>query len=110
MGRPAAGISRDAREWLLAYAWPGNVRELRNAIERAILLCDGGLITREHLPAAVAAPTAPAAAPRGTNGSLDLGAASSRRGGPRSRGTELRREGARTERRETSRRRRASWV
>jgi transcriptional regulator with GAF, ATPase, and Fis domain len=50
MGRPAAGISRDAREWMLGYAWPGNVRELRNAIERAILLCDGGLITREHLP------------------------------------------------------------
>ncbi len=56
MGRPAAGISRDAREWLLAYSWPGNVRELRNAIERAILLCDGGLITREHLPAAVGRP------------------------------------------------------
>ncbi len=55
MGRPAAGISRDAREWLLAYNWPGNVRELRNAIERAILLCDGGLITRSHLPA-IAAP------------------------------------------------------
>jgi transcriptional regulator with GAF, ATPase, and Fis domain len=50
MGRPAAGISRDAREWLLAYPWPGNVRELRNAIERAILLCDGGLITHDHLP------------------------------------------------------------
>jgi transcriptional regulator with GAF, ATPase, and Fis domain len=58
MGRPAAGISRDAREWLLAYPWPGNVRELRNAIERAILLCDGGLITREHLPAAVVRPGA----------------------------------------------------
>jgi transcriptional regulator with PAS, ATPase and Fis domain len=56
MGRPAAGISRDAREWLLAYAWPGNVRELRNAIERAILLCDGGLITRDHLPAVVTRP------------------------------------------------------
>ncbi|MGE5236806.1 MAG: sigma 54-interacting transcriptional regulator [Acidobacteriota bacterium] len=52
-GRPAAGISRDAREWLLEYPWPGNIRELRNAIERAILLCDGGLITREHLPAQV---------------------------------------------------------
>src|SRR5262249_31482020 len=50
MGRPAAGISRDAREWMMSYAWPGNVRELRNAIERAILLCDGGLITRDHLP------------------------------------------------------------
>jgi len=50
MGRPAAGISKDAGEWLLEYSWPGNVRELRNAIERAILLCDGGLITREHLP------------------------------------------------------------
>jgi transcriptional regulator with GAF, ATPase, and Fis domain len=50
MGRPAAGISRDARDWLLRYPWPGNVRELRNAIERAILLCDGGLITRDHLP------------------------------------------------------------
>jgi two-component system NtrC family response regulator len=50
IGRPAAGISREAREWLLAYDWPGNVRELRNAIERAILLCDGGLIARAHLP------------------------------------------------------------
>ena len=72
MGRPAAGISRDARSWLLGYAWPGNVRELRNAIERAILLCDGGLITREHLPVAVTreartdakpAPTRPTAFP-----------------------------------------------
>ena len=35
---------------MLSYAWPGNVRELRNAIERAILLCDGGLIARDHLP------------------------------------------------------------
>jgi transcriptional regulator with GAF, ATPase, and Fis domain len=51
MGRPAAGISREAREWLLEHSWPGNARELRNTIERAILLCDGGLITRRHLPA-----------------------------------------------------------
>jgi Nif-specific regulatory protein len=50
MGRPAAGISKDARDGLLSYPWPGNVRELRNAIERAILLCDGGLIARAHLP------------------------------------------------------------
>src|SRR4029079_16101982 len=36
VGRPAAGISREAREHLIAYEWPGNVRELRNAIERAV--------------------------------------------------------------------------
>lgn len=50
VARPCAGISREAREALLAHSWPGNVRELRNAIERAIILCDGGLITAEHLP------------------------------------------------------------
>jgi transcriptional regulator with PAS, ATPase and Fis domain len=50
VGRPAAGISREARDHLLAYAWPGNVRELRNAIERAVILADGGVIRSEHLP------------------------------------------------------------
>jgi transcriptional regulator with GAF, ATPase, and Fis domain len=69
MGRPAAGISRDAGEWLLEYSWPGNVRELRNAIERAILLCDGGLITREHLPTVTASPEP--ALSSGIKGSLD---------------------------------------
>jgi transcriptional regulator with GAF, ATPase, and Fis domain len=69
IGRPAAGISRDAREWLLEYPWKGNVRELRNAIERAILLCDGGLITREHLPT-LANRTEVSLSPEG-NASLD---------------------------------------
>jgi transcriptional regulator with GAF, ATPase, and Fis domain len=69
MGQPAAGISRDAREWLLDYAWPGNVRELRNAIERAILLCDGGLITRQHLPSTVARQRETRPAVPGRNGS-----------------------------------------
>ncbi|MEW5916577.1 MAG: sigma 54-interacting transcriptional regulator [Gemmatimonadota bacterium] len=53
IGRPAAGISEDAAEVLVEHSWPGNVRELRNTIERALILCHGGLITREHLPAAV---------------------------------------------------------
>ncbi len=77
MGRPAEGISRDARDWLLAYPWPGNVRELRNAIERALLLCDGGLITRDHLPAAVARPEEarpPGGNGRPAEGALDLDA------------------------------------
>jgi transcriptional regulator with PAS, ATPase and Fis domain len=61
IGRPAAGLSEDAREQLLTHSWPGNVRELRNAIERAIILCDGGLVTREHLPAAVVRTDVPSA-------------------------------------------------
>jgi transcriptional regulator with GAF, ATPase, and Fis domain len=47
-GRPPAGLTRAARETLLQYHWPGNVRELRNALERAAILCDGGLIGAEH--------------------------------------------------------------
>ncbi|MFB3907277.1 MAG: sigma 54-interacting transcriptional regulator [Candidatus Eisenbacteria bacterium] len=58
IGRPAAGVSEDAREQLLVHAWPGNVRELRNAIERAVILCQGGLITRDHLPISIARPPA----------------------------------------------------
>jgi len=58
VGRPAAGISRDAKDQLLAYAWPGNVRELRNAIERAVILADGGVIRSEHLPVTVPRPVA----------------------------------------------------
>ncbi|HEX2442797.1 MAG TPA: sigma 54-interacting transcriptional regulator [Vicinamibacterales bacterium] len=54
VGRPAAGISEDARDQLIRHTWPGNVRELRNAIERAVILCEGGLVTSEHLPFAVA--------------------------------------------------------
>jgi transcriptional regulator with GAF, ATPase, and Fis domain len=55
MGRPSSEMSPQARGKLAAYAWPGNVRELRNVIERAVILCDGGVITREHLPLAVVA-------------------------------------------------------
>lgn len=49
MNRPVAMMAPDAKEMLLRYAWPGNVRELRNVLERAAILCDGGLITRQHL-------------------------------------------------------------
>jgi len=48
-GRPPAGLTRDAREALLEHDWPGNVRELRNALERAAILCEGGLISAQHL-------------------------------------------------------------
>jgi transcriptional regulator with GAF, ATPase, and Fis domain len=47
-GRPPAGMTRDAQDALLRHRWPGNVRELRNALERAAILCEGGLIAAEH--------------------------------------------------------------
>jgi transcriptional regulator with GAF, ATPase, and Fis domain len=47
--RPPAGLTKDARDALLSYHWPGNVRELRNAVERAAILCEGGLIASQHL-------------------------------------------------------------
>ena len=65
-GRPPAGLTRDAREALLAHDWPGNVRELRNALERAAILCEGGLINADHL-ALQRTPRAPAAAPNDLN-------------------------------------------
>ena len=46
----APAISPAAMAALLAHGWPGNVRELRNAIERALLLCDGPDLLPEHLP------------------------------------------------------------
>jgi len=49
LGRPPAGITREGRNSLLGYGWPGNVRELRNTLERAAILCEGGLITPDHL-------------------------------------------------------------
>jgi DNA-binding NtrC family response regulator len=48
-GRPPAGLTRDAKDALLRHHWPGNVRELRNALERAAILCEGGLISAQHL-------------------------------------------------------------
>jgi Nif-specific regulatory protein len=48
-GRGNAGLSREAREALLAHAWPGNIRELQNAVERALIMTDGGLITATQL-------------------------------------------------------------
>ncbi len=44
------GISKEAMDLLLDYAWPGNVRELENAIERAVIMVEGELITPQDLP------------------------------------------------------------
>lgn len=53
-----AGISENAMAALRAHSWPGNVRELENAIERAVVLARGRLITLEELPERLRAGTA----------------------------------------------------
>jgi len=53
---PASGmaivprISDSAVDLLESYSWDGNIRELRNAMERALVLSDGGDVEPEHLP------------------------------------------------------------
>src|SRR5919204_3070732 len=41
------GVSDEAIKALQAYGWPGNIRELRNAVERAMLLAEGPMLTRD---------------------------------------------------------------
>jgi two-component system response regulator FlrC len=48
-GRPLPEIDGEAMKRLRAHHWPGNVRELENAIEGAILVCDGPKLLPEHL-------------------------------------------------------------
>jgi len=49
-GKNVRRISTPAIDMLASYHWPGNVRELSNAIERAVVLCDGGVVHAHHLP------------------------------------------------------------
>lgn len=48
------GFSPQAMDSMLRYPWPGNVRELENAVERAVILCSGDLITGRELPSNIA--------------------------------------------------------
>jgi PAS domain S-box-containing protein len=43
-------VSAEAAQVLRRYRWPGNMRELENALERAAVLTDSGLIEVQHLP------------------------------------------------------------
>ena len=43
-------IATPAIDMLTSYHWPGNVRELENTLERAVLVCEGGVIHAHHLP------------------------------------------------------------
>ncbi len=47
--RPA--LTPRAVDWLSSRPWPGNVRELRQAVERAVLVVDGGRLDVPHFAA-----------------------------------------------------------
>ncbi len=61
LGKTVSGFEPGALERLSSYAWPGNVRELRNVIERAVVLCTGGVIGIKDLPVELRDGAAPAA-------------------------------------------------
>lgn len=50
MGRPRPQLTNDAMRRLSEQAWPGNVRELRHALERAVALSEGPLLTKDAFP------------------------------------------------------------
>jgi Nif-specific regulatory protein len=69
-GKDVRRIATTAIDMLMAYHWPGNVRELENCIERAALVCEGGVIHGHHLP-----PTLQTAEVSGTVTRISLAAA-----------------------------------
>lgn len=60
LGKEIKGITPEAMGVMLNHAWPGNVRELENVIERALVLADGPMLSRESFPPELTA-NAPAA-------------------------------------------------
>ncbi|HEU5059900.1 MAG TPA: helix-turn-helix domain-containing protein, partial [Kofleriaceae bacterium] len=69
--RFAPAFEPSALSLLSSYGWPGNIRELRNAVERAVLLCDGGPITLAHLPVDKMRPRAAAPPPLLSDGASE---------------------------------------
>ena len=50
MGLNVTDVDQETLKVLKKYNWPGNIRELKNAIERAMLFCDGKTIKKSDLP------------------------------------------------------------
>ncbi|MFQ5604874.1 MAG: sigma 54-interacting transcriptional regulator [bacterium] len=55
MGKRISSFSPEAMDLLMNYDWPGNVRELANILERAVILCEAGVLQKEHI--AISSPT-----------------------------------------------------
>jgi transcriptional regulator with PAS, ATPase and Fis domain len=50
LGKPVRGVTHETMQLLLACRWKGNIRELENALQRAVILGEGPLITLADLP------------------------------------------------------------
>ena len=48
-GKAGLMLSGDAAEKLKNHSWEGNIRELQNTIEKAVIMCDGDIISPDHL-------------------------------------------------------------
>lgn len=55
MGKQTVVVEPAALEILSHYSWPGNVRELQNILKKAVLLCEGGVLSDRDLPEALVA-------------------------------------------------------
>lgn len=49
-GKEILSLSPSAMQALMDYGWPGNIRQLENAVSHAVILAQGQLIDRQHLP------------------------------------------------------------
>jgi DNA-binding NtrC family response regulator len=50
MGKRVSGVSSETMRLLMSARWKGNVRQLDNAIERAVIMCEGAQIEPKDLP------------------------------------------------------------
>jgi two-component system response regulator AtoC len=74
LGKHIQSIVPEAEQMLVKHPWPGNIRELENVIERAVLFCDGDVLSPVDLPPELRAG-------EGAFASVEPGAAASSGGG-----------------------------
>ena len=71
-GRQPPRINQEAIAVMMDYQWPGNIRELQNAIQFAIVRCNGKVITPRDLPLELRTLTDVCAPRRGPSRKLDI--------------------------------------